>query len=76
MKWYLIDDCTTKGAFIDEEQLDVETKEEAAAIARSRFDGLSDHDKARRDAFYICLADCDEDGNIDYDTMTDFQYFK
>lgn len=66
--WYLIDDCTTKRAFMDEVKLDVTTKEEAIAEMHSTWDALSEHDKRDRDAFWVALFDADEDGIIDFDT--------
>lgn len=75
-KWFLIDDCTTASATIDEAQLAANTKDEAIAEARIKWEKLSDHDRNRRDAYYICLAVMNEDGAIDLDTATDYFEFK
>lgn len=69
--WYLIDDCTTKKAHMYDEKLPATTQDRAVELACHTWNALSDHDKKLRDAFYIGLADVDEDGCVDFSSMTD-----
>lgn len=70
-KWYLIDDCLHSARQVFETALDCASKEEAFDLAVREWEALSAHDQRARDDFYIGFADVDEDGCVDYDTMTD-----
>lgn len=75
--WYLVDDCTTARAIMDAERLEADTQEEAVAIARDRFEQLSEHNKRQRDAYYIGLADASKEEDVDFfDTMREIVYIK
>lgn len=74
--WYLIDDCTSSRSDCDEEKLAVTTQAEAIAEGERRWDALTDHDRQQRDAYWVCLAEEDEDGCIDYNTSCHAHYFK
>lgn len=75
--WYIVDDCTTDSGIIDVDRINVKTKEEAIIIARNRFGRLSDYDKNRRDSYYVGLADCTKENDVDfYDSMTEIADIK
>lgn len=74
--WYLIDDCTRAKGQIFETRINVSDASHAAAIAEIEWKALSPHDQALRDAFYIGFAALDDDGCIDYDSMTDIVSIK
>lgn len=69
--WFLIDDCTTVKGATFEEPLAAATREEAAEELRRAWDRLSRADQKARDDFRAVLAEADEEGNIDYETVTD-----
>ena len=69
--WFIEDDCTSKAANIWVERMKATTKEEAAQELRDEWDRLTRVDKKRRDSFKAIYAEPDEDGGIDYDTVTD-----
>lgn len=75
-KWFLIDDCTTSSATINEIQLTASTKDEAIAEARNKWWKLSDYDRNRRDAYYICKVEMNENETINFDTATEHFEFK
>lgn len=75
-KWYLVDDCESSKAACFEEVLSAETQEDAITEARLVWDRLTLHDQRDRDEFFVGYADTDEDGCLDYDTMTDIFYIK
>lgn len=70
-KWFLIDDCTTAKGAVFEEPMAAATREEAAEELRRAWDRLSKADQKARDSFRAVLAEADEDGNVDYETVTD-----
>ena len=70
-KWVIIDDCTSKKAAVYDETCKDQTKEGAYAEAKSKWEALTPYDQRQRDAFYVALTGFDEDGCIDYDSMTD-----
>lgn len=70
-KWYLIDDCLHGARQVFETALDCDSQEEAFDLATREWEALSAHDQRARDDFYIGFADVDEDGCVDYNTMTD-----
>lgn len=67
MTYVIIDDCTSKTATVWDVKF--QTKEEAMQEAKAEWDALTDHDKARRDAYYVAVCRLDEDGEIDWDTV-------
>lgn len=69
--WFLIDDCMSTRSFSDTEHLQAASLEDALLEAQRRWDSLSPHDQRQRDAYYVCRAELDEDGCIDYDSVTD-----
>ena len=69
--WFLIDDCTTAKGATFEEPMAAATREEAAEELRQAWDRLNKADQKARDYFFAVLAEADEDGNIDYETVTD-----
>lgn len=75
-KWYMIDNALTDKGEIYETELKASSKEEAMKQAMKEWNALSDRDQANRDEFYIGLASEDEDGCVDYNTMTDIEYIK
>lgn len=68
-KWIVIDDCTSKGAFCDIDELKATTKEEAIEEATLIWNRLHEHDKARRDGFMVAFGDPDADDL--FDDLTD-----
>lgn len=75
-KWVIIDDCTRKRSAVFDEICMAQTKEGAYAEAKAKWDALTEHDKRDRDAFFVALSGYDEDGCIDYDSMTDVMAIK
>lgn len=69
-KWYLIDDCLASKGQVFESVLDCNTQKKAFDLAVREWESLSAHDQQDRDDFYIGFADVDEDGCVDYETMT------
>ena len=67
MTYVIIDDCTSKAATVWDVKF--QTKEEAMQKAESEWNALTDHDKARRDAYYVAICRLDENGEIDWDTV-------
>lgn len=74
--WYFIEDCTSSKSEVYDEILSAETATEAFIEAAGKWDHLAEADRKRRDDAYIGCADTDEDGCVDYDTMTDIYYFR
>lgn len=70
-KWYLIDDCLHGARQVFETALDCDAQEEAFDLATREWEALSAHDQRSRDDFYIGFADVDDNGCVDYNTMTD-----
>lgn len=62
--WFIIDDLTTKRAVLDVSRCEAQTKDEAILEAKRIWNALSAHDQQQRDAFYVCCADEDNDGEI------------
>jgi hypothetical protein len=75
-RWFLIDNATKSHAQIFETALDAKDQAEAIQIARREWDHLTDSEKKRRDDFFVGYAEEDEDGDVDWDTMTDIYSFK
>lgn len=75
-KWVIIDDCTKKRADIYDVTCKAQTKEGAYAEAKAVWDALTEHDKRDRDGFFVALTDFDEDGCIDYNSMTEILTIK
>ena len=75
-RWFLIDNATKSHAQIFETALDAKDQAEAIQIARREWDHLTDSEKKRRDDFFVGYAEEDEDGDADWDTMTDIYSFK
>ena len=73
--WYLIDDCTEAKAQIFEKELSND-KEMAIRMATDEWNKLSSHDQKIRGAFYIGYAALDDNGCVDYDTMTEIVNIK
>lgn len=61
-RWVIVDDC---GVDIFTEVLSAETREQAIKQAELEWSRLSAFDKERRYAFFIGVADVDEDGIFD-----------
>lgn len=70
-KWYLIDDCTTKKGAVFTEELGADTREEARATIYETWNALTTHDQSLRDSYTAVYADLDEDGGVDYESITD-----
>ena len=75
-KWVIIDDCMKKRCAIFDEICKSQTTEGAYAEAKAKWDALTEHDKRDRDGFYVALTGFDEDGCIDFDSMTDILTIK
>ena len=70
-KWIIVDDClTAKGEIFAHP---VDSLEQAYAEACAEWKHLGRHDQGIRDGFYIGFAEIDEDGNVDFDSMTDIE---
>lgn len=75
--WYIIDDCThSKSAVYDEIIKNCRSQADALHSTVSEWKSLAPSDRKSRDEFYIGYADTDEDGCVDYDTMTDILYIQ
>lgn len=74
--WYYIEDCTSSKSEIYDESLTAETATEAFITATGKWASLTKSDRAKRDEAYIGFADTDEDGCLDYNTMTEVFYLK
>lgn len=70
-KWYLIDDCLASKGQVFESVLDCNTQKKAFDLAVREWEALSVHDQQDRDDFYIGFADIDDNGCVDYNSMTD-----
>lgn len=66
VNWFLVDE---KGADVFTENLEVDTLERAVVEAHAMWECLSDYDKKQRNAFYVAIADEDEDGDIDWESI-------
>lgn len=69
--WYLIDDATAARGEIFDKTLPCSSQEEAYDLAVREWKALSDADRASRDEFYIGFAEADEEGCVNYNSMTD-----
>ena len=68
-KWVIVDDClSTKGVIYTEY---AECREQALENAKAEWNHLGKHDQGIRDAFYIGFAEVDDDGNVDFDSITE-----
>lgn len=74
--WYFIEDCTSSRSEVYDEILTAGTVTEAFIEAAGKWDALTEADRNRRDDAYIGYADTDEDGCVDYDTMTGIYYLR
>ena len=74
--WYYIEDCTSTRSAVYDEILPAVDATEAFIAAVNRFTGLTRHDQEQRDEAYVGYADTDEDGCVDYNTMTDIWYIR
>ena len=74
--WYIIDDCMSSRSFCDSDKLDATTQKEAIDEALRRWNALTPHDQAQRDAYYVCSAQTDDDGCYDSDTEEDIYEIK
>lgn len=75
-KWYVIDDSTKASALVTETPLKATTKEEALVEGRMRWSYLTKRERSQVDDFFICTAEEDEDGAIDWNSMEDVYSFK
>lgn len=70
-KWIIVDNClSSKGEIYTER---AESREQAFTEAVAAWKHLGRHDQGIRDGFYIGFAEIDEDGNVDFDSMTDIE---
>ena len=67
--FWIVDDCLTRKAAVYTEAVMATDIDDAARIGRTEWDKLTAHDKGLRDAFYVCLAWADEDGELDFDRI-------
>ena len=74
--WYYIEDCTSRRSEIYAEIITAENATEAFCTAAGIWSRLTDHDRNERDEAYIGYAETDDDGCVDYNTMTDIYYIK
>lgn len=75
-KWYIIDDARTARGEIFEKPIEAANLTEAIKAARKDWDYLTAKEQAAQNDFYVCRAKTDEDGCVDYDTMTDYYSLK
>ena len=71
MKWYIIEDRTTDRGQVFSHPIEAQTKEEAIKAGCFRYGCLTDAEKRGCDDFYVCRAELDEDGCLDYDSIED-----
>ena len=64
--WFIVDE---KKDTIWTEALDADDIARAIVEANSQWDWLAAYDKKQRNAFYIALAEEDEDGEMDFETI-------
>ena len=76
MKWYIIDDARTARGEIFEKPIEAADLTDAIKAALKDWDRLTEKEQAERIDFYVCRAKTDEDGFIDYNTMTDYYSLK
>lgn len=74
--WFIIDDVMASRGELFERRLFVDTREEALRQARLDWSYLTDAERDQRSAFYIGYASEDENGCVDYDSMTDIVSIK
>ena len=74
MTYVLIDDCISKAASVWDTKF--QTRDEALKYAEAEWKALPDHDKARRDAYYVATCSLDEDGEVDWETVEPIKEFK
>lgn len=75
-KWYIIDDARTDRGEIFEKPIEAANLTDAIKAARKDWDYLTAKEQAARNDFYVCRAKTDEDGCVDYNTMTDYYSLK
>ena len=74
--WIIVDDRINSRSAIFEEIIKANSQQQAIDIAKRTWAALSADDKKKCDAYYVGFADVDEEGCIDYDTMTDIYTIK
>lgn len=74
MIYAVIDDCLTKAASVWDTKF--QTKDEAIQYADTEWKCLTEHDKNRRDAYYVATCELDEDGEIDWETIDPIKEYK
>jgi len=75
-KWIIVDDCTSSKSQQFEEIIEASDINEAEQIARREWDRLTAHDQNKRDAYYVGYAEIDDDGCVDFNSMTDIVEIK
>lgn len=76
-KLYMVEDCTsTRSAVYDTPLSASDSATQAFCAAVTLFSRLTDHDQEDRDNVYVGYADTDDDGCVDYNTMTDIWYIR
>ena len=69
--WYIVDDLTSQRSILETNRCQSQTQDEAILEAKRIWNALSAHDQNERDAFYVCYADENEDGEMDWETTRD-----
>lgn len=69
-QWVIIDDETKSKSAIYETKLNTSDKEEALQLAKHEWTHKTRAEMEKCDSFYIAFTDIDEDGCIDYNSMT------
>ena len=69
-QWVLIDDETTSKGEVYETKLNTTSDKEAHQLAKNEWTQKTRAEMEKCDSFYIAFADIDEDGCIDYNSMT------
>ena len=69
--WFIVDDATTAKGRLDVEPTDTEDKPTALTKALHVWNHLTHDERKNRDAFYIALGQTDEDGLLDWNTVTE-----
>ena len=75
-RWYIIRESVHAAGQVFETPIDAADQADAIETARAKFSMLSKHDQDACEDFYVGFAALDEDGCIDYDSMTDVYSIK